>query len=74
MDHDFGIVLGPSWSFCGWFLGCVAQLGLAFRGVPLLECSQGCGTAGMPAPGLTARFGGGRGRCGGLAGIRSRRA
>jgi hypothetical protein len=35
MDHD-GIVPGPSWSLRGRFLGCVAQLGLAFRGVPRL--------------------------------------
>jgi hypothetical protein len=47
MDHG-GLCL----AFRGSFPGCVAQLGSAFRGVPLLECRQGCGTAGMPEPGL----------------------
>ena len=34
---------------------------------PRLQCGQACGPAGIPAPGLAGRFGGGYGRSDGLA-------
>ena len=65
-DHVLGGGPGPSWLLRGRFPGGVAQLALAFRGVPRLQCCQGGGTR-IPEPGFTDGLDGGCGRSDGLA-------